>query len=178
MMSRDAETRRDAERRREAERGQSLVEFALVVPMFLLLLFGLIDAGRLVFANNTVSQAAREAVRVAHVQAPFIEAAALGTCTAPVCPADEATFRANVRSAANNMTSLVGAIPDGDLTLFCSVGLPAADWSANNDCADNNAAGADNMVSVRITVPIEPLLPLFEWFYPNVISAAATMALP
>ena len=48
-------------------RGQSLVEFALVAPLFFLLLFGLIDLGRGVFAYNTIQNAAREAVRVAIV---------------------------------------------------------------------------------------------------------------
>ena len=48
-------------------RGQALVEFALVVPLFLLLLFGILDLGRGVFAYNTIQNAAREAVRLAIV---------------------------------------------------------------------------------------------------------------
>ena len=42
--------------------GQSLVEFALVFPVFLLLIFGLIDMGRFAYMNSTLSQAAREAL--------------------------------------------------------------------------------------------------------------------
>jgi Flp pilus assembly protein TadG len=53
-----------AERR---ERGQSLVEFALILPLFVLLLVGLFDVGRAVFAYNTVNNAAREAGRLAIV---------------------------------------------------------------------------------------------------------------
>lgn len=45
------------------ERGASMVEFALVLPVFLLLLFGLFDVGRLVYVNNAVSEAAREGAR-------------------------------------------------------------------------------------------------------------------
>jgi len=45
-------------------RGQALVEFALVIPIFILVLVGILDLGRGVFALNTVSNAAREAVRV------------------------------------------------------------------------------------------------------------------
>jgi Flp pilus assembly protein TadG len=52
--------------RREAH-GQSLVEFALILPLFLLILFGLIDLGRGVFAYNAIQNAAREGVRVAIV---------------------------------------------------------------------------------------------------------------
>ena len=56
-------------RRRRA--GQTLVEFALVFPIFILLLLGVFDIGRAVFAYNEVTNAAREAVRMAIVnQAP------------------------------------------------------------------------------------------------------------
>jgi Flp pilus assembly protein TadG len=52
---------------RDRGNGQSLVEFALVLPVFLLLIFGIIDLGRGVYAYNTIQNAAREAVRVAIV---------------------------------------------------------------------------------------------------------------
>jgi Flp pilus assembly protein TadG len=44
-------------------RGQGLVEFALVFPIFILLLMGLFDVGRLVFAYNTLSNASRDGAR-------------------------------------------------------------------------------------------------------------------
>lgn len=60
-----------------------MVEFALVVPIFILLLVGLFDVGRAVYAHHTVNNAAREAGRlaivdqyVAHVQARAVGAAA------------------------------------------------------------------------------------------------------
>ena len=49
------------------ERGQGLVEFALVFPVFILLLFGILDLGRAVYAYNTIGDAAREGARVAIV---------------------------------------------------------------------------------------------------------------
>jgi hypothetical protein len=48
-------------------RGQSLVEFALVIPLFLLILIGVFDLGRGVFAYNTLTNAAREGARMAIV---------------------------------------------------------------------------------------------------------------
>lgn len=53
--------------RTHSERGQSLVEFALAVPIFILILIGLFDMGRAVYAFNTISNASREAARVAIV---------------------------------------------------------------------------------------------------------------
>jgi TadE-like protein len=44
-----------------------MVEFALVVSIFVLVLVGLFDVGRAVFAYHTVNNAAREAARLAIV---------------------------------------------------------------------------------------------------------------
>ena len=55
--------------RRDQSRGQALVEFSLVFMLFMLLVFGLIDLGRLVYANNALAEAAREGARWGSVQA-------------------------------------------------------------------------------------------------------------
>lgn len=52
---------------RSSDRGQSLVEFALVLPVFLLFVFGIIDGGRAILAYNQMSQATRNVARVASV---------------------------------------------------------------------------------------------------------------
>lgn len=49
-------------------RGQGLVEFALVVPLFLILLLGMVEFGRAWMTKNILTGAAREAVRMAVVQ--------------------------------------------------------------------------------------------------------------
>lgn len=53
--------------RHRTGRGQSLVEFALILPIFLLLIMGIVDAGRLIFTYNTVANAARQGARIAIV---------------------------------------------------------------------------------------------------------------
>jgi hypothetical protein len=55
-------------RKQDAERGQALVEFALTVPIFLMLVFGIIDLARLVFAYTQVIDAARQGVRYGIVE--------------------------------------------------------------------------------------------------------------
>ena len=45
--------------------GQSMVEFAVLAPIFFLLLLGTIDLGRAVYIYNTISDAAREGARAA-----------------------------------------------------------------------------------------------------------------
>jgi Flp pilus assembly protein TadG len=51
--------------RRGCNRGESLVEFAIVSTMFFLLIFGIIDFGRLFYAKTTLESAVREAGRFA-----------------------------------------------------------------------------------------------------------------
>jgi Flp pilus assembly protein TadG len=54
-------------RREHGSSGQALVEFALVFPVFLIILFGIVDFGRAIYAYNTLANAAREGARVAIV---------------------------------------------------------------------------------------------------------------
>jgi Flp pilus assembly protein TadG len=49
----------------ERERGQSLVEFALVVPVFIVLVLGIVDFGMALRSYVTVTNAAREGARYA-----------------------------------------------------------------------------------------------------------------
>lgn len=49
--------------RQDRSRGQAAVEFALLVPIFVLLLVGIFDLGRGVYAWSTLNNAAREGAR-------------------------------------------------------------------------------------------------------------------
>ncbi len=82
-------------RSRRPSHGQALVEFALVIPLILLLFMGVFDFGRYIYAYNAVSNAAREGARTAIVnQYPSdivdraaAQATALGISTASSsCP--------------------------------------------------------------------------------------------
>ena len=53
--------------RRRRQHGQSLVEFALVFPIIMLLIMAFMEVGRAVFAFNTIANAARQGARVAAV---------------------------------------------------------------------------------------------------------------
>jgi hypothetical protein len=47
-----------------AQRSQSMTEFALVAPILLLMLFGILDFGRLIYIYGTLVEAANEGARV------------------------------------------------------------------------------------------------------------------
>ena len=74
------------------ERGQSLVEFTLIVPIFLLLVFAIVDFGMGLYSWITVTNAAREGARIGTVGA------------------DKNTIIARVRDTAGNLD-------DGNLTV-------------------------------------------------------------
>ena len=78
-------------RRRGHPGGQTLVEFALILPVFILLLVGLLDLGRGVYAFNTISNASREADRLAIVDqdcASIVDDAVQRAVSVGVSPAD------------------------------------------------------------------------------------------
>lgn len=68
MTPRKGPLRRLLHRFRQTEAGQSLVEFSMILPLFLVLLFGMVDFGRAFFTWLLVTNAAREGARVAAVQ--------------------------------------------------------------------------------------------------------------
>ena len=65
---------------KDEQRGQSLVEFALVLPIFLVLVLGIVDFGMGLRAWITVTNAAREGARVGAV---YAEAGTSGTLASP-----------------------------------------------------------------------------------------------
>lgn len=91
---------RRAGRGSRRSRGQALVEFALVFPLFILLLFGLVDLGRLAYINNAIAEAAREGARWGTVQGRSVSAAG----------------RTNI---ANQTRSLMAAVPNPTVTVTC-----------------------------------------------------------
>lgn len=59
----------DARRRNSGrERGNTLTEFAFVLPLLLMMIFGVVDFGRALYAYHFVSDSAREATRWASVR--------------------------------------------------------------------------------------------------------------
>ena len=87
------------------EGAQSLVEFALILPIFLLLVTGLFDLARAVWQENTLAYAAREGTRYAIVHG--------SGSSSPLGPADSAepNISAIVRNAAvgvGNVTVTTG----------------------------------------------------------------------
>jgi Flp pilus assembly protein TadG len=61
-------------RHQTGERGAVAVEFALLLPLLLMIVFGFIDFGRAFHTQITLTQAAREGVRLAALRQPDVTA--------------------------------------------------------------------------------------------------------
>jgi len=59
------QSNRHAARRRRGRKGQALVEFALILPIFAMMIFGVIEFGRAFYTMHMLSNAAREGARTA-----------------------------------------------------------------------------------------------------------------
>lgn len=93
---------------RDGEAGQTLVEFSLVLPIFLVLLFALVDFGRGYYSWVLVTNAAREGARAAAVQSDSatIDSKLYGT----FCPSWPSTGNCALESArvSRTMTNVQG----------------------------------------------------------------------
>lgn len=177
--------------------GQTLVEFALVLPIILLVVVGVFDAGRAVYTTSTLSQAAREGARLAAVEAGCIGISPLppGAVRAPsdlstkpgarVCPLDLASFKTHVTDAVNRMAVSLG--PLSAIHLSCNAGdgvdpAPSGDWSeasGGNGCDDGAGAslGAPGeLVSIRVEYTYQPITPIFGSILGSIpLSGSASM---
>jgi Flp pilus assembly protein TadG len=152
-----------------------------VLPLFLLMLFGLVDLGRFVFMHSTLSQAAREGARLASVQAYWVghSDASCNQAGGPVCPADLSALRNNVLAATNRQMAASGTITNANLHLSCdSVGsAPTGTWTSPPRACISRVPSASE-VSVRVVMTFQPMTPVISQMFPSITSdASATMVI-
>lgn len=129
--------------------GQALTEFAIILPVMLLLLLIAADFGRLFFTYIAVNNAAREAVNYAAMHAADT-------------PFDQTTYTAGARAAALGETNAQAQEGTGTLTAVDPVcfqpGSPPTIMSCS--AAANFAGGIGNQVKVTVTQPFTFLTPI------------------
>jgi TadE-like protein len=86
-------------RRQNGEAGSTLIEFAVVAMLYLMLLFGIVDVGRALYAYDFVCHAAREGTRYAMVRGI--------SCTGfdSACPATASDIQTYLRNNAPGIDS-------------------------------------------------------------------------
>lgn len=139
-------------RRRGARaRGQSMVEFALILPIFLLLVFGAVDLGRAVFYQSLLDNAVRDGARLGIVDQ------------------DPATVRGRVQTA---LGPFGGQVTTCAAVIYTPALLPGAPACAMSGSASPSAYG---YVTVTAALPFSPLVGLDGAGWHLTLQAQSTM---
>jgi Flp pilus assembly protein TadG len=133
-------------RRSSRTRGQSLVEFAVVLPVFLLILSGILDFGFLLYSRMSVISATREGARVA-VDAPKTS----------TVPATQATLQGRIPGLVR--TRVTDAASGGLDTGALVTDVVCVD-KVSGTCAFNGSAEAGDSVKVTVHYPYHSIFPL------------------
>jgi hypothetical protein len=127
--------------RRRDHRGQALVEFALVIIVFLVILMGIVDFGMAIYKFNGVSQAAREIARVTSVH----------PCSTPGALTCSPGGSTETQDVIDIQKGLIPALEDPTITCIDQAGAPNAPCDFSKDS-----------VRVEIEAPYQPMTPLLR----------------
>ncbi|MCY0863663.1 MAG: pilus assembly protein [Sulfobacillus sp.] len=130
--------------------GQALVEFALVAPLLMLVLLGIITYGLYINANVTLQQAARIGAR----------AAAIGDSLG--CPGDEAS-----QESQNGTPLTIYGVVDQQINQGMGMSIdqpgtntPIAVLNPPPTETSDGSSSANSYVTVTVTYPYHPILPI------------------
>lgn len=171
-------------RDRSRSRGQGLAEFALVLPFFMVMLIGMVDLGRAIWANNSVANAAREAARFAAVHGGSCEDLSSTACgTSSYCPvgpkgpqtavpaaSTSCPYPSPSKTAVRNTATgyLVGGGPTSTVTVCYGTSC-----SGDTDTQSTNVRGTAVTVVVSTQVPM--ILGSFLGFSTMTVNGTSTM---
>jgi len=163
--------------RSDRSRGQAMVEFALVIPVFILLMVGIFDLGRVVWVNDTLATAAREAARFAIVHGgsegnPCPVGPPATTAVIPA-PGPGCLFPSPSRQAIKDVAQKWAAGTSANVTVNVCYGVVSSCTSDTDAANATNARGMQVMVTVTSVVDLSvPSLVGFSGFS---LSATSTM---
>lgn len=133
-------------------RGQALVEFALVVPLLLLLIVIVIDFGRALYVQTAIQNGAREGARFGSVHPQWVDNATPGLSNPDP---NNVKYRASTEPAAT--------VPSTNVTVTCT------NAGVTESCT---VAGSGHRIDVRVTATFTPITPLIS----NIVGTNLTLA--
>jgi hypothetical protein len=131
------------------EKAQGIVEFALVLPLLLLVMFGLIELGRLLLIYSAVSSGSREAARYG---------AAAGNIGGGIPHFKDC---AGIRGSAHRFGNLV-EILDGNISISYDHGPNTALISDSCEALDPTDVALSDRILVQVVAYYQPILPLVK----------------
>lgn len=134
----------------KSEKAQTMVEFALVFPIVLLITYGIIEFGRMVFIYAAVTGAAREGARYGAASGSVSGTRFYKDCT-------------GIRTATKR-GAILTPITDADITIWYDNGpTPTSTWSG---CPPHSSNGLDpillgDRIVVQVDVDYQPIMGSF-----------------
>ena len=150
------------------QRGASMVEFALILPGFLLLMCLVIYGGMWMYAQNTLNEIARNAVRYGAVEAAA--ATQEGVDYGDNAPTGDAIREKNVKKFAEEAAS--------ESLILYSIDTSKATHKDNlGATAEVVTVNAEDSIQVELKAGLieDNLPPLIDGFLPNYISSKMIM---
>lgn len=144
----------------ESQQSQGMVEFALVLPILLVVLYGLFEVGRVVFLYTIVASAARDATRYASSTGLNI--------TGGVPKYDDCV---GIKNAAQNVDFL-GVIEDTNIVITYDHGPGTAFISSCPPPASPKLISGDR-VTVQVSADFVPIVPVIPWAPWTVVSSSS-----
>ena len=142
--------------KRKRNLGQGMVELALVLPLFLLLLYGIFEIGRLVFMYSAVLNASRDAARYAGA--------------ADAVMANDSSYLEyykdceGIRTRAQNVSAFVNLTASDAVTIAYDSGPGTG--SIETSCEALRSSGITlalgDRVNVTVTATFSPIVPLLN----------------
>jgi len=171
------------ERRRRSQQSQALIEFALISPLLLLLIFGVIDIGRAIFYYDTLNHAAREGARVAvkaSTQMPT-NASVLTTVLGQVVgvnvtePCPQGPISAAVPPANTAWLYITEPSPPGGVEANPPMNAPGGEYpAAAGACSAVNPAGDGAPLQITIKMNLVLITPVIGQFSAGRVILTAT----
>jgi Flp pilus assembly protein TadG len=137
-----------------ARRGQAMVEFGLVIGLFMLVIGGILQFGVILWSQNTITEVARDTARYA--------------VTLPDSPCNAGITRGMVATAANQLAreaSLIGyangqwsSAPSATALGPEGIGV---DWQSPDSSFDTDCPPSDNLTVWTVRVQINHVVPIF-----------------
>ena len=142
-------------RRRPRTRGQALAEFALVAPIFFLMIFALMDFGRYVYYVQMLNNAAREGARYAIVHGYL--------SLNPSGPPAPGTTSSDVPG--NNVINVARQYAIGVICNSSQLSIVPTWWDRFTDpdpaaSAGNGDNSRENVVQVVVTYQFQSVIPI------------------
>jgi Flp pilus assembly protein TadG len=163
--------------RRRSEAGQGMVEFALILPLLLMLMLGVIEFGRMLTIYNGVSNASREAARYGSV---------VGDSNATQAGTQYHFLDCAGMRAAARRTAVLTTLSDSDIVIEYERSNDSGGFDSLGACVQDTQPGASIQNGYRVVVtvsttyaPIVPLVPIpsntftftaARTIFPNIVS--------